>query len=231
MTRGLFVTGTNTEVGKTVVSRGIARALVDRGLEVAALKPVESGAPLVDGSPAPADALALARAARFDGPLEEVCAYSFAAPVSPHLAAAREGRAIEPGPILDLVVRRAAGADAVVVEGAGGLLVPLSDGLTYADLVARTGLALLIVAPDVLGTINATLLTVEAALGRGIEVAGVVLNMASGEELGNAAAIARHGRVPVIGALPRADGADDDALASLVREHLDWSALDRVLGE
>lgn len=227
MSRGVFVTGTDTGVGKTIVTRAVVRALVRRGVRVAALKPVESGAALVDGELVPADAVALVEAARTADRIADVCCYRFPDPVSPHLAAARVGEAIAARPILDLLERRRHGADLVIAEGAGGLLVPLSDTLLYGDLIARSGFALLIVAPNVLGTINATLQTIEAARRRGIEVIGVVLNRTPPTELDNAAAIATHGQVRILGALPTVVDADTDtdALADAAERAIDLDAL------
>ncbi|MBW2277404.1 MAG: dethiobiotin synthase [Deltaproteobacteria bacterium] len=231
MTHAIFVSGTDTEVGKTVVTRGIVRALVRQGAQVAVAKPVESGAELVDGELVPADATALLEAARSDEPIAEVCAYRFPDPVSPHLAAARVGAEIDGAVILKLLEWRADGSPLSIAEGAGGLLVPLADDLLYADVVARSGYGLVIVAPNVLGTINATLLTVEAARSRGIDVVGVVLNQTPAAELGNAEAIAAHGRVPILGQFPTcADPDDDEALADLAEHHLDLAAISGGLG-
>jgi len=221
----LFVTGTGTGVGKTVVARAIARALVRRGATVAAVKPVESGAPERAGALAPEDAVALARAAGRGSEGVPACLYALPDPVSPHLAAARAGVTISAGAILEMLESSEEGVDAVIAEGAGGLLVPLADDLLLADAIARAPYRLLIVAPNALGSINATLLTVEAARRRGIDVAGVVLDRTAPPGLGNAEAIAAFGRVPVIGEFPDAPVDDDDALAALAEEHLDIDAL------
>ncbi len=226
MTRGIFVTGTDTEVGKTIVTRAIVRAAVRRGRSVSALKPVESGVPKVNGAWAPMDATALLAASARDFAISEICPYMFPDPVSPHLAARRVGGSIVSEPILDLLEDHRGRSDLVIAEGAGGLLVPLSDDLLYADLIARTGFELLVVAPNVLGTINATLGTLEAASARGIKVLGVVLNKTPAADLGNGEAIARHGKVEILGEFPTLDG-NDDELASAAESALD---LDRILG-
>jgi dethiobiotin synthetase len=218
MKNGLFITGTNTEVGKTVVARAIVRALFKRGLKVAALKPVESGAEEKDGNLVPADAEALIRASGRKFALADTCAYCFEHPVSPHLAASIAGKKIELQPILDLIGGSSANADIVVAEGAGGLLVPLSDNLLWADVVARIGFGLVVVAPNELGVINSTLLTVEAARSRGIPIVGVILNRTPAKDFGNAEAIARHGRVEILGEFPDAPGADDDELAQIAEK-------------
>ncbi|MCP4198551.1 MAG: dethiobiotin synthase, partial [Proteobacteria bacterium] len=151
MVKAIFVTGTDTEVGKTVVTRALVRALVNRGLAARAVKPVESGAPAVNGQLLPKDALALKRAANRDGDVKDIYAYAFSDPVSPQLAAQRVGEEIEIAPVLALLDAEEQGADLVVAEGAGGLLTPLSDDLLYGDLVAKAGLELVIVSPNVLG--------------------------------------------------------------------------------
>jgi len=225
MNRGIFVTGTDTEVGKTIVTRALVRALVDTGIRVAALKPVESGAPEIDGRLVPEDASALIRAARSGHNVPDVCAYSFPDPVSPHLAAAREGVTIEQDRILEILERHRNNFDLIVAEGAGGLMVPLSSTLLYADLIAATGFSLLLVSPNVLGTINATLLTLEAARSRGIEVAGVILNRTPPVELGNADAISHHGKVRVLGEFPTVSSDSDDVLADTARRILDLDSI------
>lgn len=225
MRRGIFVTGTSTGVGKTVVGRALIRALVARGVSVAAAKPVESGARRDGQGLVPEDAMALLRASGRGEPLDRVCAYAFEDPVSPHLAAARAGREISRAVLLDLLAERERSADLAVAEGAGGLLVPLGDDLLTADLVAASGYRLLLVAPNELGAINAALLTLEAARARGIPVIGVVLDRTPPSDLGNAEAIARHGRARVLGELPDAPTDDDDALGGLAATHLDIDAL------
>ena len=118
------------------------------------------------------------------------------------------------------------GADVIVAEGAGGLLAPLSDDLLYADLVAKAGLELVIVSPNVLGTINHTLLTIEAAKSRDIPIIGVILNRTPKSDFGNADAISIHGDVQILGEFPTTDTEDDDHLANLAEKHLE---LDKLL--
>ena len=156
MTRAIFITGTDTEVGKTVITRAVVRALANRGLTVRAVKPVESGAEAVNGQLLPQDALAIMCACRRERDVKDIYAYAFPDPVSPHLAAKRVGKKIELEPIMALIDVEEQGADVIVAEGAGGLLAPLSDDLLYADLVANAGLELVIVSPMGLGPINET---------------------------------------------------------------------------
>jgi dethiobiotin synthetase len=173
--RGLFVTGTDTGVGKTAIACGVVAGWRARGRDVGAMKPAQSGH--VPGEPSDADRL---RAAAGSGdPLELVCPYSLRAPLAPAVAAREEEIAISFARILAAARALAARHDALVVEGAGGLLVPLTDDETYADLALALAFPVLVVARAGLGTVNHTALTVEALRARGLSVAGIVLNRAS----------------------------------------------------
>jgi len=174
--RGLFVTGTDTGVGKTVVACAILRALRGAGLDLAAMKPIETGV----GAKGPEDAQALRAAAGELDPLDDVCPLRFALPAAPNVAAAHEGRAIDLGLVRAAFSRLASRHRAVLVEGAGGLLAPTSDRATMADLAGELGLPVLIVARAALGTINHTRLSLEAARARRLEVLGVVVSHADG---------------------------------------------------
>ena len=164
--RGFFVTGTDTGVGKTVVTGGLAAALRARGRTVGILKPVQSGARADD----PAGDAAL---------LGATCVYAFEAPLAPLVAARLEGATVELEPVVRAAERLAAANDVLLVEGAGGLLVPLAENLLVADVARALALRLVVVARAGLGTVNHVLLTLDAARARGLEVAAVVLN---GEE-------------------------------------------------
>jgi len=170
--RGLFVTATDTGVGKTEVTCALLRDARARGLDAVGMKPAQSG--VVPGEPS--DAERLARASDGAEALEIVCPYSLAAPLAPAVAARVEGKEISFARIVDGARALAARHDAILVEGAGGLLVPLTDRETYADLAAALGLPVLVVARAGLGTVNHTALTVEALRRRGLAVAGIVMN-------------------------------------------------------
>jgi dethiobiotin synthetase len=170
--RGLFVTGTDTGVGKTLVACALVRALRAAGHCTGVMKPIETGVAVS----APADAIALLRAASAADPLDDVCPERFELAAAPLVAAQQEGRAVDVQRIEAAFGRIAARHDIVVVEGAGGLLVPITPELDMAGLARRLGLPLLIVARGRLGTINHTLLTLEAAASRGVRVAGVVIS-------------------------------------------------------
>lgn len=175
--RGYFITGTDTGVGKTVYTCQLARELRAQGQRVAAYKPACSGA---ENGPAAAptwsdvEALYTATEGLFDRC--RICPQTFLAPLSPPAAAALEGREVDETLLLSGYRWLAERADSVLVEGAGGFYSPISGNWLNADLAERIGLPVLIVAPNQLGTINQTLLTIEAVRRRGLEVAGVVLN-------------------------------------------------------
>lgn len=175
--RILLVTGTDTGVGKTYVSCGVLRAARAAGLRVAARKPAETGCePDENGSLVAIDARALHAAAGGDEPLDAVCAVRLPDPLAPAVAARRAGVTIDVARIVAGCRARAAEVDLLLVEGAGGLLVPIADRFTYADLARDLGARLLVVVGARLGAINQALLTLEAAQRRGLDVAGYVVN-------------------------------------------------------
>lgn len=167
----LFVTGTDTGVGKTFVACAIAHALRAAGRRVGVVKPVETG---VDGEPE--DARRLAAAADDRSSLDDVCPYRLRAPLAPAVAAEREGVTIDVERIVALITRRARTVDVLLVEGAGGLLVPIVGTHTFCDLVVRLELPLVVVAANRLGTVNHTALTIRVAEAAGLAVRGFVLS-------------------------------------------------------
>ncbi|HEX5725978.1 MAG TPA: dethiobiotin synthase [Longimicrobiaceae bacterium] len=169
----LGVTGTDTGVGKTFVSALLVRMLRRRGLRVAAMKPVETGVRPDDPR---SDAARLRDAAGGGDPLEQVRPILIAEPLAPWVAMTRGGSAVDLAMLDAAFAALAEGRDAVVVEGAGGLLVPLTRDVAYDGLFVGWGLDVVVVAGNRLGTINHTLLTVRAAHDAGLRVRGVVLN-------------------------------------------------------
>jgi len=208
---GLFVTATDTGVGKTVVAAAILAALRARGDRVAAYKPVVTGTDEPADPDWPPDDVLLAEAAGMRA--EDVTPARYGPPVSPHLAAALAGRPLDPAALRATFAERAAGGDTIVVEGVGGLLVPLTPDYAVRDLARDLALPLVVVARPGLGTINHTLLTLEAARAAGLAVASVVIapwpDEPSTMEDDNRATIARLGEVEVatFPTLPRADPA------------------------
>jgi len=167
----LFVTGTDTGVGKTFVSCALAAALRVRGLRVGVMKPVETGVVRE-----PEDALALRAAAGDPAPLDDVCPYRLRAPLAPAVAARLEGATLDVDRLAALIGRRTREADVLLVEGAGGLLVPVVGRLTWAELAARLALPVLIVAANRLGTVNHCALTARVAAANGLRATGFVLS-------------------------------------------------------
>ena len=200
--RGLFVTGTDTGVGKTEVAAALVAGWRARGLDVGAMKPAQSG--VEDGLPTDADRLR--EAAGGTDPVGLVCPYSLPAPLAPAVAARLAGVEISLAHLLACAAELGRRHAALVVEGAGGLLVPLTDRETYADLAVALGMPVLVVARAGLGTVNHTALTCEALRARGLAVAGVVLNRASPatdpSEPHNAAEIERLTGARVLASIP-----------------------------
>jgi dethiobiotin synthetase len=199
---GCFVTGTDTGVGKTVVACALVRGLRARGLDVGAMKPVETGV----GADGPLDALALRAAAGDVDALEDVCPQRFALPAAPTVAAAAEAREVDLAAIETAHARLAARHDWLVVEGAGGLLVPAARGASMADLAARLAHPLVVVARARLGTLNHTALTLEAARHRGLRVAGLVICHADGAlctaDAANLEVLRARPGAPLLGEIP-----------------------------
>ncbi len=203
---GLLVTGTDTGVGKTLVGAALAAALAKR-FTVGVLKPAETGCRRgEDGSLVPDDATRLRNASGCGADLETICPFRYEEPLAPWVAAERSGRAISIERIRECFDCLASAAEVVLVESAGGLLVPLRRDYAFADLAADLGLRLLVVVGTRLGAINQALLTLECAKGRGLEVAGYVLNQLTPEEdlaqQTNAGALERLTNVPCLARIP-----------------------------
>ena len=200
--RGVFVTGTDTGAGKSILAAAICAGVAARGERVAAFKPAVTG---LDEQPGhwPHDHELLAWAANAGQAPEDVAPYRFGPAASPHLAAELAGVEIQPSRLIERAARAGAEADALVVEGVGGLLVPLTDDYLVRDLAGALGLPVVVAARPGLGTINHTLLALEAARGAGLEVVQVVLTpwptRPSELEASNRATIERIGDIPVAG--------------------------------
>jgi dethiobiotin synthetase len=234
---GLFITGTGTGVGKTYVAALIARALRDSGKRVGVYKPVASGCEFNNEQLMSPDALALWEAAGRPGTLEKVCPQRFAARLAPHLAARAESRCVDRQLLRDGIHFWRETSEFVLVEGAGGLMSPLSDEDYNADLAAEFGYPLVVVSANVLGTINATLQTLITAPAYGearsteqgagsqrtksIRVAGVVLNSPTAaindaSVASNADELSRRCGVPLLATVEHGGGFDRE---------VDWMAL------
>ena len=225
--RGVFVTGTGTGVGKTVVAGCIAAALSRSGRRVAAFKPVVTGVDEPPDADWPPDHELLASAT--GGQADAVAPHRFGPPVSPHLAAELAGEQLSLVGLAEAARAAAQDADVLVAEGVGGLLVPLTAEHSVRDLAVELGLPLVVAASAGLGTINHTLLTLEAARAVGLEVRGVVLTPWPDEpgtmEESNRATIERLGGVAVA-TLRRLTAGRPDLLAAAGNELplRDWVA-------
>jgi dethiobiotin synthase len=212
MIRGLFITGTDTGVGKTVA----AAALLHRYRGAAPLrywKPIQTGVEQDDDTEEVRRLGAWADHEIFDQGVR------LPRPLSPHLAAQCAGQTIDLRALLASL--RASGDTRWIVEGAGGLLVPLNDSENMADWIALLGFPVLVVARASLGTINHTLLTLEALRVRSLRIAGVL--MVGDRNVDNRAAIERYGKTCVIGEMPRLDPLSRETLAEWSAVHLDPS--------
>jgi dethiobiotin synthetase len=229
----LFVVGTDTGVGKTRVASAIARCLAREGRRVGVLKPVATGVP--GGAAGGEDATALIAAAGGSIAPERVVPLAFEAPLAPVVAARLVGRRLEHAEVEDAVDTALAWwadrADVMVVEGIGGLLTPLAEGTTLADLAIRLDYPLVLVARRGLGTLNHTLLTSEAALRRGLRMAGLVLNSTSravnadatlAEETAAFELACRLDGIAILGEVPFLEGSDP-AEAETILGGIEWS--------
>ncbi|MXZ09573.1 MAG: dethiobiotin synthase [Gemmatimonadetes bacterium] len=230
MMRGIFVTGTDTEIGKTAITAGLAAVLKKRGIDAGVMKPISAGGR--------ADAELLRRAASSDQSLDIINPIFLRDPLSPNIAAKREERVLDMASVFDAFDRLSKVHDCVLVEGVGGLLVPIADDFLVADLAAHFDLPLLIVARAALGTINHTLLTIEAAEARGLQINGVIYNtlLPGGPDVSaqmSPEVVTRISGVPSAGTVPYDPDVDVDAIClggmvALVEAHVD---LGLILGE
>ena len=233
MGKGLFITGTDTGVGKTLVSVGLISLFKERGMRVGVMKPAESGCRREKGGLIPEDAIILKNAAESQDDLDIINPYALEAPLAPALAAEREGVEIR----LE-VIRRAfeiliSRHDMVVVEGAGGFLVPLFGDFFMADLAKELGLPLLLVTEAKLGIINHTLLTLAHAREREIPVLGIVMNHASDQqglpETLNPEALRRWAKAPFLGSIPFMPGFDNKEIKKAIETNLNLEPIEDFL--
>jgi dethiobiotin synthetase len=220
---GLFFTGTDTGVGKTFVTAGVARILRGRGYPCSVCKPVATGGRAAGGGWLSPDTEELAAAAG-EPDWDQVTPWSFPDPVAPPVAARRCGVSLTLAGLAGAVRRRQRPGVPVLVEGVGGLLCPLTEAETVADLAAALGLPLVVVARRSLGTLNHTLLTVEAAGRRGLAVAGVVVSEtvppAGLAEATNVDELRRRLAVPILAVVPHQAAPSPRPPAEL--EAVDW---------
>lgn len=231
-TPGLFVTGTDTDVGKTMIACGIASVLRQQGVRVGVCKPVATGCERRREGLVSDDAELLAHAADSQFPLSVICPQCYAEPLAPAVAAERAGQPIEWLAVERSLRTIAEGSDVTIVEGVGGTRVPIDVGVTVIDLAARLALPAVVVARATLGTISHTLLTIDSLRSAGLEVTGVVINRyradsASAAEETNADAIARWGEVPILAIVPDEPWNKPHVPAGVIAALVPWLRLSR----
>jgi dethiobiotin synthetase len=225
MQKGYFITGTDTEVGKTFVAAGLAKAMAETGLRVGVMKPVETGCTVKDETLVPKDAVFLKQAIGTEAQLDTINPYRFKDPLAPSIAARIAGVEIDFEKIKECYGELSKDKDVMLLEGAGGLMVPLAEDKTSADLVLFLELKLIVVAPSRLGVLNHTLLTVRHARDINIEVTAVILNhptSSTDESVSFNMTELKRLDVPIIGELPFCR---EEELSKMVREHIDLEAL------
>ncbi|MEJ2698152.1 MAG: dethiobiotin synthase [Desulfuromonadales bacterium] len=218
--KGIFVTGTDTGVGKTLVAAALARFLTGRGKKVGVMKPVETG--VTDPSGPGEDAVLLQWASGTSDNLDLLSPYRLPLPLAPALAAENEGIRIDLAHLAGAVRTLRERHEFLIVEGAGGLMVPLAGGLLMADLVRQLDLPLLVVCRPGLGTINHTLLTLFAARAMEIPLAGFIINnMPPQPGLAEESAthtLASLASADLLGVLNEAQGDDREKVSDLARQ-------------
>lgn len=203
-TNGIFIAGTDTEIGKTMITASLAATILHRNMNIGVWKPVQSGARADDID---SDAFLIQSLSGLEDDTHEIAPLSFVEPVTPHLAAIREGIILTLPGIMQAGAPLFARHKHLLVEGAGGLLAPLTDTRMGIDLIKQIGFPVLLVAHGGLGTINHTLLSLEALRTRGIPILGVILNQTEAhlsmkEMRKNADYIEDFGKVQVLGLFP-----------------------------
>jgi len=234
MNQGLFIAGTDTGVGKTVVAAAIIKALHAQGIHACGMKPIETGCSCVGSTLYPSDGMFLKKVSRMDEHIGFVTPYCFENPVAPSLASEMEGRAIHIPLIREKFQALLERYPVVVVEGIGGILVPIKKDYFVMDLIRELSLPLVVVARPSLGTINHTLLTVNYALGKGISVLGVIINFSrppenTVAENTNPLVLEQFCPVPIIGIFPHLKNLEDKVLERNALKHLDIKVLRKHL--
>jgi len=235
MGTGIFITGTDTGVGKTLVACGLAALLRESGYKVGVMKPAETGCEERDGRLFPQDASYLKEASGSAEALERICPYRLRAPLAPSVAAEREGVKLDIDFLAGLYREISSAHDVTIVEGAGGLLVPLLSHYTHADLAKLLKLPILVVAANRLGAINHLLLTLEHASCRGLRVLGYVLNQVASESSlaseTNRDALLSLTAVPCIGEIPYLNDLETSraSLSGVFEDKLDLRPLEMLL--
>ena len=232
---GIFITGTDTEIGKTVVAGGLAAALKAAGVNVGVMKPIASGGIEHEGRIVSEDAIFLKHAARADDALDLINPICLRQPLAPSVAAEIERVSIDLRQIDEAFAQLCQRHEFMVVEGIGGIAVPICEEMLVANLAQRFQLPLLVVARPNLGTINHTVLTVEFARSYSLNLRGIVLNASQEGSKGlaeetNPKELERLTHLPILGTVPfdeqlQGNTPDPDFLSQFIGEHIDWKRL------
>jgi dethiobiotin synthetase len=207
MHKGIFITGTDTGVGKTFVAVGLLKAFKKMGFNICPMKPVETGCRIKGGKPIPQDTINLINASGINEPVDVINPYRLRHPLAPSVAAGLEGVSIRKRKILTAYNYLLNKYNITIVEGAGGIMVPVYKKYLVLDLIKDLNIPLIIVSRPSLGTINHTLLTIEIAKSKGINILGVIINYAVKTKTGlaektNPVIIEKLGGIPVLGIVP-----------------------------
>ena len=237
---GIFITGTDTEIGKTVITGGLAAALKAAGVDVGVMKPIASGGIEHKGQIVSEDAIFLKHAAQVDDALDLINPICLRHPLAPSVAAEIEGVSIDLRQIDDAFAELCQRHDFIVVEGIGGIAVPIHEDMLVANIAQRFQLPMLIVARPNLGTINHTVLTIEFARSYSLEICGIVLNASQEESKGlaeetNPKQLERLTHLPILGTVPfderlQGNTPQPDFLSQFISEHIDWTGLVEASG-
>ena len=232
--KGFFITGTDTGVGKTIIAGAMIKILCFLGFKTSGMKPVESGCVREDGVLIPSDGMYLRQIAQMQEPVTEVTPCCFESPLAPLPASELENAYVSVTKIMKAYYSLHANYNAVIVEGVGGLMVPLKKDYFVVDLAREIGLPLIVVAKPGLGSINHTMLTVNYALKEGLIVAGIIINYSHPPE--NSLAEETNPRllkqicpVPLISIFPHLKNMDDDILARTALKNLDLEVIKKYL--
>ena len=233
--KGLFITGTDTGVGKTLVTGGLAACFRESGIPIGVMKPAETGCRLRGGERIASDARFLQYMSGTGDRQEQIVPYRFRSPLAPQVAAEREGVRIRLSRIVSLYEEISSRHSVTLVEGAGGLLVPYTRTARTLEIIVRLKLPVLVVSRTGLGTLNHTLLTLESLARSGVRILGMVLNNVEGSrgiaEQTNPGALRHWTKVPILGTIPHTQGLRTDRgskqqIARLVSRHVN---VDRIL--
>ncbi|MDA8432597.1 MAG: dethiobiotin synthase [Nitrospiraceae bacterium] len=234
MAKGFFITGTDTGVGKTIVAGGMIKNLMFLGFKTGVMKPIESGCGREGGTLIPFDGMFLKQTAHIDEPITNITPCCLESPLAPLSASERDMVEIDIEGIRRSFSSLTKKYGAMVVEGIGGLMVPIREDYYVIDIVREFGLPLVVVTRPSLGTVNHTMLTVKCALDAGIEVAGVVINYSqpaegSLAEKTNSKLLAQICPVPILGTFPYLKNLDEDEIARAAMKNLDMEKVKKYL--